>query len=294
MLQETYNHEAWHGIHPLRVELTVEGLQKAYTFFHFTDLHMGEYTEEELAAMTKERAEYTLHRQWGFSREGKNTAERMKDFFDTAKDEGAELILMTGDMADTPTDQNIAILKESIASSDIQTLFVVGNHDWSFADDYHTDHAKSLHMPKFESLSEQGVHIHWVEYEDLLVVAVDDSLDTVSSETTETFLSLCRKGKPIVLILHVPLYEETLSPKCRATWGGKMLMLGGEAPYGDLPAVKTFYEAVAIQPNTPVVAVIAGHLHFHFHSELPNGVPQYVTDKAYTGGCLTISLKPKA
>lgn len=280
--------EAWHGIDPADFEVKIQGLTRDYTFFHLTDLHMGELTPEEAAEMSQERRSYAEHRFEFFAREGQGAAALWKDYMNRAKAEGADLLLLTGDIIDFPSDANVKALKEGVKSSGIPTLFVVGNHDWSFADDYHTPHATELHHPKFTEICYGDPYIAWVEYEDLMVCAVDDSRDRVSETTVDKFLTLCEKGKPIILMMHVPLHVDSMEADTRACWQGRNLTMGGAGFYGDDPNVKRFYEAVALDPNTPVKLVVTGHLHFHHEDLLPNGVPQIVTDKGYTGGCRVI------
>lgn len=291
MASKPYDNEAWHGIRPPRREIYVKGLKHSYTLFHLTDLHMGELSRQETKGMTPKRHSYALQRQEFFAKEGFHSAERLDSFMSMAEGLDADLVVMSGDMLDFPSDANVSLLKKAISQCAVPTLYVVGNHDWSFADDYHTRYACALHLPKFESISGQGVDIHWVEYEDLLVVAVNNSCDYVTEEVTQTFLQLCELGKPILLTLHVPLYEESIVTICKERWQGRVLLMGGGGISGDLPATKAFYEAVALNPHTPVVAVLTGHLHFQRYSTLPSGVPQYITDKAYTGGCLVLDLK---
>ncbi len=283
-----YDHpEDWHGIEPAHFELRIKGLKRDYTFFHLTDLHMGEMTPEEMAKMSDQRRNYARHRFEFFAREGQGAATLWGDYIARAKTENAELLLLTGDIIDFPSDANVKALKDGIRSCGIPTLYMVGNHDWSFADDYHTASAAALHFPKFADLCNRDPHICWVEYEDLIVCAVDDTLDRVSKKTVDAFMTLCALDKPIILCMHVPLYVASMEDDCFAAWH-QLLMMGGKAFNGDEPQVKRFYEAVALNPNTPVKAVITGHLHFHHEDVLPNGVPQIVTDKGYTGGCRVI------
>lgn len=279
--------EAWHGIDPADFEVRIKGLTRSYTFFHLTDLHMGEFTPEEAAEMPEGRRTYAQHRYEFFAREGQGAAALWDDYMNRAKAEGAELLLLTGDIIDFPSEANVQALKDGVTSSGLPTLFVVGNHDWSFADDYHTPNATATHHPKFADICDGDPYISWVEYGDLIVCAVDDSLDRVSKETVDKFLALCEKGKPLILMMHVPLYVASMEEDCLASWRN-LLMVGGKAFHGDDPHVRRFYEAVAIDPDTPVKLVVTGHLHFHHEDLLPNGVPQLVTDKGYTGGCRVI------
>ncbi|MBE6585588.1 MAG: hypothetical protein E7645_03575 [Ruminococcaceae bacterium] len=279
--------EAWHGIDPAYFEVKIKGLKRDYTFFHLTDLHMGEMTPAEAAEMSEERRSYAQHRFAFFAREGQGAAALWNDYITCAKVEGADLLLLTGDIIDFPSEANIKALKDGVQNSVIPTLYVVGNHDWSFADDYHTSNAAARHFPKFSDLCNGNPHICWVEYEDLIVCAVDDTLDRVTKETVDEFMRLCDLRKPIILMMHVPLYVASMEDDCMASWHN-LLMVGGKAYHGEDPYVKRFYEAVALDPHTPVKLVVTGHLHFHHEDIFPNGTPQIVTDKGYTGGCRVI------
>ena len=279
--------EVWHGIEPADFEVRIKGLTRNYTFFHITDLHMCEFSPDEAVEMPETRRSYAQERRNFFTHAWDGAAALWNDYMTRAKAEGTDLLLLTGDIIDFPSEANMGTLKEGIKNSGIPTLYVVGNHDWSFADDYHTSNATALHYPKFADLCGGDPHVSWMEYDDLIVCAVDDSLDRVSKETVDKFLALCEKGKPIILIMHVPLYVESMETDCLATWR-HLLMVGGKAFNGNDPHVMRFYEAVALDPHTPVKAVITGHLHFHHEDILPNGVPQIVTDKGYTGGCRVI------
>ena len=279
--------EVWHGIEPGDFEVKIKGVHQNYTFFHLTDLHMCEFTPEELSEMPEARRMYALQRRDFFTHAWPGAAALWYDYMNRAKVEGTDLLLLTGDVIDCPSDGNVKTLKEGVRDSDMPTLFAVGNHDWSFADDYHTPNATALHHPKFADLCDGNPYISWVEYEDLIVCAVDNSRHRVSETTVDRFMSLCGEGKPLILIMHVPLYVASMEADCLATWH-QLLMMGDKAFYGDDPHVKRFYEAVALDPDTPVKAVITGHLHFHHEDVLPNGVPQIVTDKGYTGGCRVI------
>ena len=286
-----YTHpEVWHGIEPADFEVKIKGLNHDYTFFHITDLHMCELTSHETDEMPVERRANIQERRNFFTHAWEGAAALWKDYMTRAQAEGTDLLLLTGDIIDFPSDANVKALKNGIKNSGIPTLYVVGNHDWSFADDYHTPHAAEVHHPKFAEICYGDSNISWVEYEDLIVCAVDDSRDRVLKETVDQFFSLYERGKPIILMMHVPLYVESMEEDCFASWHN-LLMMGGKAFNEDDPQVKRFYEAVALDPGTPVKLVVTGHLHFHHEDILPNGVPQIVTDKGYTGGCRVIRVR---
>lgn len=103
-------------------ELTIEGLQEEYYFLHITDTHAG---RENL------------------TRDGISAAERLKEYVEYANEERLSGVLLTGDIIDNPALENLTLLKRQLEALQVPYLYIPGNHDWAFADDYHTDVATS-------------------------------------------------------------------------------------------------------------------------------------------------------
>lgn len=284
--------DPYEAIAPKENEITVKGLSKEYTFFHLTDLHATALSPSDKAGMSASRLSYIENRRKAYTIKGFRTEERIYSYFKYAEDINADLMIMTGDIIDYPSEANVSLLYRAVNSSSIKSLFCLGNHDWTYADDYHTPNAVSKYIPKFEELCGGDPYFSYVEYEDLILVNIDNSTNKVSKDTVDKFFKLYEKNKPIVLSLHVPLYSEKL-----AEYGiekeGTSYTMGGNALCKDDPNVKRLYEAVCLDENTPVVAVLAGHLHISFEESFPNGVPQYVTDGGFWGQCRILTLKPK-
>ena len=98
-------------------------------------------------------------------------------------------------------------------------------------------------------------------------------------------------GKPIILMLHVPLHVDSMVADCTKVWGKDLGMGGDTGVCAWSPDVQRFYAAVAEDENSPVIAVFAGHVHFNHEDVLPNGITQYITSTAYTGDCRVITVK---
>lgn len=280
-------------VKPIETTLKVPGLKNSYTFLHITDLHASAFSATDTASMSAARINLITARRGAFAADGILAEERMSYLFAYADKIKADLTLLTGDILDFPSSANISLLKQTMQSTKTPELFILGNHDWCYGDDdYFSPNAVQNQIPLFNQMS-AGVpandpYFHYVEYEDLIVVAVDNSQDTITKSTVDKFLSLYAKNKPIILILHVPMYVSTLTADSVKVWN-KDLGMGGNGVNAWHPEndVARFYSAVCLE-NTPVVAVIAGHVHFNHEDVFPNGVPQYITTTAYTGDCRVI------
>ena len=279
-------------IKPQETEIKVEGLTREYKFIHLTDLHMCAISNEDKAIMKPDRLSYAEERRNTFYNNEVYSEDKIFAYYQLAEKKNADLVVMTGDILDFPSKANVSVLYKAASEANVNTLYCLGNHDWSFKDDYHTLNAKKTNIPLFKDFCGGDPYFSYVEYDDLILAAIDNSTDKVTKSTVDKFLALYDKGKPIVLALHVPLYSEKLAEKS-IEHSKQNLTMGGEGMHADDENVKRLYEAVCIDEDTPVVAVLSGHLHYYFEESFPNGVPQYVTGTGYAGNCRLISIKPE-
>lgn len=280
---------------PQYTTLTIPGLTKEYTFLQVTDLHSSAFSAEEAKAMDASRRNYITVRRNSFGDGLLLAEERLPYMFSYADQIEADMLLLTGDIIDFPSELNLSMMYDNIKALKTPTLFTLGNHDWCFADDYLTPNAAATYIPEFNKMSvgepADDPYVRYVEYDEFMIVAVDNSADYVTASTVDKFLALCEKGKPIILMLHVPLHVDSLVEDSTKVWGKDLGMGGDSGVCAWNEDVQRFYRAVAEDENSPVVAVLAGHVHFNHEDTLPNGVVQYITSTAYTGDCRVITVK---
>ena len=275
---------------PSTATVVIPGLTEEYKFLHVTDSHVSAFSDADQKKWTATRIQYNTARRNSFMADGLFAEERFPLIFDYAGEIEADGMFLTGDLIDFPSEKNISLLYENVGRFNGKSIFCLGNHDWNYSDDYMTGNSVTVNRPLFNDLTGGDPYISYVEYDEFLVVAVDNSSDVVTDDTVNKFMALCEKGKPIVLLLHVPLHAETLAPDCIKVWGRNITM-GPGALGGDWGSVQRFYNAVAVDENSPVVAVFAGHVHFNHEDTLPNGITQYVTSTGYTGDCRVVTVK---
>ena len=187
------------------------------------------------------------------------------------------------------------LFRSCVDSCKVPVLYITGNHDWSYADDYHTENAAETYLTRLDAISGAADHAAIYEDETVLVCAVDSGLDRIRPETLEAYLTAARRakatGKALILALHVPVHAETLVEDTVRVWRQELTI--GEGAFGaDDPATMAFYNAVAVEPDLSPDAVIAGHVHFDHEDTFPNGTPQYITDIACDGHCRVLTLTP--
>lgn len=274
---------------PERTTIQVAGLKKSYTFLHVTDLHACACEGVEPA----DRLSYCKARESGFASPEMTSAARLPYLFAYGTRIGADMMFLTGDIIDFPSDANLNLLKSCIKDSRVPTMYITGNHDWSFFDNYNSTYARETYLPQLADISGGNTAFHYVEYEDLIIAALDNAMDEVPGTALNGLRELCKGTKPIILLMHIPMTAETLTQPTKNVWGRDICMGPGGVGYWE-ETVYGLYQLVAVQ-DTPIVAVVTGHVHFSHEDILPNGVPQIVTGTASQGGlCRVITVEPKA
>ena len=281
---------------PIFTTVPVKGLKKDFKILHFTDLHACALDEAEKAAMEPVRRDYIPPRQGLFGGGRPYPSEAaLPALIRYGEEIAADLILMTGDIIDFPSEANLTLLQSCVDSCKVPVLYVTGNHDWSYADDYHTENAAATYLTRVDAISGAADHAAIYEDDTVLVCAVDSGLDRIRPETLEAYLTAARRakatGKALILALHVPVHAETLVEDTVRVWRKELTI--GEGAFGcDDPATMAFYNAVAVESDLAPDAVIAGHVHFDHEDLFPNGTSQYITDIACDGHCRVLTLTP--
>lgn len=285
-------------VNPMETTITIPGLKNNYTFLQVTDLHSSAFSAEDTKSMDANRINLITGRRNAFKGGSFYAEERMEFLFGYADKIEANLLMLSGDILDFPSATNVKLFKDTVAGLETPVLYALGNHDWCYGDsDYFSQNAIQNQIPLLKDISagepKGDTSFNYIEYEDLIVVAIDNSQDMVVKSTVDKFLSLYEKNKPIILMLHVPMHVDTLVADSTKVWG-KDLGMGGTGVSAWHPEndVERFYNAVCLDQNTPVVAVIAGHVHFNHEDVFPNGVTQYITTESYSDGdCRVLYVK---
>ncbi|HBA67952.1 MAG TPA: hypothetical protein DCZ40_01155, partial [Lachnospiraceae bacterium] len=145
-----------------------------------------------------------------------------------------------------------------------------------------------------EDDSDGSTVIHTLEFDDFIVVAVDNSSNQIHSEALENYKKILKKNKPVILLLHVPFYTESLLEKTSPLWQQGVL-LGGGIHGGIYPNdVSAEFMSLTAAKDSPVAAIIAGHVHISDISDFQGekNVPQITGDAGYKGKGTLIHISP--
>lgn len=218
-------------------------------------------------------------------------------------EENCDLLVHSGDMIDFVSKANVDFARELLKKD--QLLYIAGNHDYSqYVGEAWED--MSYRMNSYMSMGPEGLGVNMFftahEMGGVNFVGIDDAYHQVEDWQTERLRLEAAKGLPIVLFMHVPLFEQSLYERSIEYWQDGSAYVAGcdEAHLLNYPeframeqrptaATKRFLEYVNSEKQ--IKAVLAGHLHFNYESRLPGGAMQYVTGAGDCGIVREITIK---
>lgn len=258
----------------IRKKIQIEGLKGRYRLLHITDTHMASFGETE----TAERAEYAKHRVECFSKDGVTAEQRFRSYIDYANEAEVSAVLLTGDIVDFPSPENLAALKR-LSELKMPYIYTLGNHDWTYFDNYADPQTAVVGRPLLRPFCGGDENFQVMPVGELTFVALDNSAGVYPPKTAERLREVLEKSDNVIILQHIPLYCDTLHESTVQKWG-QDITLGGPALALDGSADE-IREILTTDPG--VKAIICGHLHFSHEDRLDGVLKQYVTNLSSYG-----------
>ena len=167
-------------------------------------------------------------------------------------------------------------------------LYIPGNHDWAFADDYHTDAAIRRDWPLLQPFCRGEEIFQMKKIGEITWIGIDNSMDMYWPGTAVKLQKALaeRQNDNVIILQHIPFDCGTLAQASLHRWG-KVLTLGRNLPeQGTRKESDTDRSAdikkIIIQAGN-VKALICGHLHTDHKDTLSERIPQYVSNESCFG-----------
>ncbi len=240
--------------------LVIEGLEKEYELLFITDTHVIVQSDED-----DEQIRMNAEQRIPIFKDAAqvSSAEQFPHWMEYANERGVDAVLFGGDIIDYPSVSNVEFLKENISKLEMPYMYTLGNHDWTYPWEYMTDRAKTEYIPMLEPMIEDGGTIKVMDMQDFIVVSVDNSSNQVNPDALNAYLEVLEKGKPVIVLVHVPFMTQSVLSNAKDVWNSPVVI--GAGNYGGIyPSEESvaFVEATTAE-NSPVIAVLAGHVHFY-------------------------------
>ncbi|SEI97622.1 Calcineurin-like phosphoesterase [Lachnospiraceae bacterium A10] len=268
-------------------EITIPNINREYDFIYISDLHVYASSVSEIPSwgMTKD----TRLGMFTCVRNGMQSAEQLKTWIAITNNMKADGLLLGGDIIDFGDDQNINWVQNQLSILEVPYVYTLGNHD---SYDYVTNSQNPDNGDLDKIFLDADKDCSYIDYGEFIVCQINSSLNCVSADTLEKFKSVYYIGKPIILISHVPLYSEDdsmLKDRVETIYNNDRLIGNGLDNVMDSDT-QEFYELTTAD-NSPVIAVLGGHIHFQYDSMLNGWIPEYINSSAADGQGYLIRVK---
>ena len=241
------------------------GATRPFSILHISDTHL---TAADVSEDVKKQRLRRLRTQTFGGRQ----EEALVDSLDWAK-ANVDYVLHTGDLIDWQSEANFALVKKHFGGAMFGSL---GNHEYS--PDMWLSEPKEVPTEAFKDLTRaslakvypfdlalQSTVVNGVNF-----VTMDDVYGTFTAAQVERFAAEAKKGLPIALCLHVPLFTPFI-------WQANMRFWTGNGKKFTSAAIPDFRGDALRQQEDPVTrdfiaylkaepllkAILAGHLHIN-------------------------------
>ena len=257
------------------------GLKKPIKILHVTDTHVS---------LEDSGVSYPHHKAFGEKNKG------YIDYFLQAiayAKANAMPILHTGDLINFLSQANLDYVKEQL--SDVDYMMAAGNHDFCQVVGYHLEDYdyKWKNIKKIAPYVKSNLYFDSKIIGGVNIVTMDDSYYTISDGQTEMLRAESAKGYPILLCMHVPIFEPSLADAVMAEGHPCAYVTAPTEEYlkkysedrrvQQTPDAATLRAVDYIKKEPLIKAVLTGHTHINFEAELASGMIQLNTGANYKG-----------
>ena len=259
-----------------RFEIPVPGVAKK-TICHFSDLHLTAYEElstpEEKEKALQDTQGWIDTRRYCADAHGCPTGEaQMADSrlqyarLVALANAEADAAVLTGDIMNHVTPADIRATEKGLADLQVPYVIVCGNHE-----------PKSK-LPDGMRLSMMKEPVSVVDLGDLQILGVDNQERRITRQQLDKMTELLSTGKKTVVVMHVPIVNEE---NHNAVFGcGEYFRMN---KFDGCPEENEEFIRLLTAPESPVVAVMTGHLHFQNVSHLTDTLCQYGVNQGICG-----------
>ena len=261
------------------------GAEKPFSLLHISDTHLT-------AAYDDEEPKYVRLRNSQTPSFGGMQEEALRDSLAWAK-KNADLVVHTGDIMDWQSRANFDLVRKYFGA---EIFGAIGNHDYFYStwevpytenEAYKRDTAEKLRKIYPFDISFAAKVFNGVNF-----ISIDNAYGTVTPEIVERFHDEVKKGLPIILAQHVPVYTPFIKLANRKYWSnGRRLDLGfaretltsvDNQQHKNQLEDKTTADFIAYLKTEPLLkGILAGHVHFTVQERFSPTATQFVVGGNY-------------
>ena len=287
---------------PLYTTVAIKGLTESHRLLHVTDSHLTSVYEDEETPERRADVNNRLNN-WMLALPEVRKASYLyfNEYFNYAESLGAEAIMLTGDITDSPSKSNRDILENAINNCTVPSYYIYGNHDWSWntnaatGDVYLSETFRTQYTPGFAEAvntydEDWNAYYNVIDKGEYTIVSIDNGMYAfpVSRPTYNgvkaAFDEAKAAGKPVLLMLHIPIHTDDMHENV------DRIEDSGYCIKPDNQYNKMYYDIITAE-DSPVAAIFCGHVHESYETMLGD-IPVYLTGAALEGVCRVVDLVP--
>lgn len=227
--------------------------------------------------------------------------ESFQQILQSGQEQDIDLLLLVGDILSFPSEAAVDWVMQKLETAQLPFHYVAGNHDWHYEgmpgtlDELRSTWIEKRLLPLYQGRS-PSMSFHDVG--DVRILVIDNSTYEIQPDQLEFFRQHAQSGKPLLLVLHIPLYtpRRPVGFGCgHPDWGAKSdrnyeIERRPRWPLaGHTATTVQFHREVFASPQ--LWGIFAGHIHTPSIDSI-NGIPQFVADDNASGGFLDVTIEP--
>ena len=263
----------------IKNQIFLDNISKEYIFWQISDCHVCFTQKPKLINKYKSRLDHwTID---GYD----NPLFSFDKLINNANKKDLDGIFFCGDIIDFYSKENVKYVNSKLKKINKDILITLGNHERS--ENPYSDNEINFYN-SFKYWAKEKLSYYSIDYKDFLIAVIDDSEQKINNSQLDFLKSLSKMNKPIFLVLHIPIIDEDLAPKCMEVWGPTFMLGTNICDRTTLD----FVDYVKSDASN-VKAIFAGHIHYENVSKFKTGCYQYCNDPSFLGFIREIVISPK-
>lgn len=273
------------------IVINIPGIDREYRYFLLNDTHI--FIEDD--EISEEYKELVTARVNEFSLDGHTSAENFKTWIRGLDEENLDGIILNADIEDQLSKANITYVRDVMKEVKIPYMYLMSDHDyatdWTYLNE---DNYKAA----YEVIETEGYDRPYscFEEEGFIILGINRTWVNIAEETLNDIKNILAKGKPVIIISHVPydsMVSDALSDISKETKNNRVLLWGFDADceYRPNEYMEEYLKLIS-SPDSNVAAIIGAHLHTIASVAFTEDIPEYLTATGYGGTRTLVRICP--
>ena len=266
------------------IDIEVEGLDREYHYIIGSDLHIVVNNDE----VAEDKKDYIADRVKMFSENDVTSAERWETLPLLFNRCNPDAVILNADIVDFCSQANCDVLKAGLDKLTVPYYYLRADHDtrptWMANNNTNACAKRQKELCPNDD-------IFTIEFEGCIILMVNNSLENIENKKLKQIKEVFAKGKPVILISHVP-YESLINNDL-ASKTSQTCYFGHGTSYTWINQGMFRFIDLVVAEESPVIAIISGHLHVDFDYAVTPTIHQYLTGQLSHGYLGVLNLIPK-